>query len=186
MKTKDLVERAKPLVIEGAKIGGLSAFLSSVVYSILFIAFLLLNLYQSEGFIETLLMVTVVGGYILCVLGILPTVIIGITGGAIIGLILGIWIKKLSNFAASFIGLLTGMVLLLIANYLFWSNSLISIPSNIYISFFQYITAPKIDMYTIPNIIAIIISAYLGWKINKVRVSKSESEHIIQSSNEEK
>jgi len=124
-------------------------------------------------------------GFFTCILGILPATIIGSVGGALIGSIFGLWRKKLPNPLAALISGIIGITIVLVVNYLLWSNlqanglhDKLGNPINFSRFLFIPLENPSIVMlfslinpYLVPSIIAILVSIYIEWKINNGETS---------------
>lgn len=114
-------------------------------------------------------------GMMMFMLGVIPSVILGVFGGVIFGFIMAFFRNKLPNIVAAVVGLLIGTILILIANYTFWRIAYFDSPSNV--AFIEYLIPINTDSfstyalfqnwYFFPNIIALLVSPYIGWRINK-------------------
>ena len=104
-----------------------------------------------------------------CMLNLIPSVLVGSAGGALIAALLAIPARRVTNKWASLIGLIVGTVVVLVANYLLWmrlGNSLpfwtFLFPRDLNIAFI-YVRSP----FLLPSIIPIILSAICGRRINE-------------------
>jgi hypothetical protein len=169
--------RARIKVVQGLKLGTTLGFVSSVVYAVLLMLFILVIAMSSkssdmqDGFIAIYFLI-----FILCVAGILPATIIGFIGGSMIGFILAFWKNKIHNFAAIAIGIIVGMILAVFGNYISWLNlssyGLHDVSGNS-IDFQSYLFPSSYSPYFMPGIVATLMSAYVGWKINNLIISES-------------
>jgi hypothetical protein len=179
MKNIPQIQRVNYLVSKGIKVGALSAFLSSFLYIILFIVFTsVVQLLPStnptvinRSAIQVFDGAIVVSG-LMCMGGIIPATIIGIIGGSLIGLIFAFWKNRISSILASLIGLIVGIMLLLTISYFLWLDIYPLGNTSGPITFMEFFSLSRNPIYFIPTIIAIPISAYVGWKINKSKGSQ--------------
>jgi hypothetical protein len=170
---------AKALIPKGAITGAKWGFILFIVY----IAVITITLFINTLFVSD---ASVVFGWLLFTftifaLGVLPLTIAGFVGGGIIGLVLSMFNKAVSSFTACLVGLAIGVTLVLSANYLYW---LISAPNypGAQVSFLEFLFLIKADSfftlindnwYLIPSLIAVLISPYLGWRINTFKTIES-------------
>jgi hypothetical protein len=152
--------------------GGLLGLGLSLLYSILLLALpVLLSLGDESDFQENFVGIYFFG-FVLCAWGILPATIIGSLGGLFMVLMLALWRKKLPDIAAIAIGLCTGIVFVVLGNYLAWlslSQSGLHDLSGDPISFMQFLVSPTHNsFYFLPSVVACPAFAYLGWRINGV------------------
>lgn len=191
--------RRSKLIYRGIWLGTTLAFEVAVIYTLLALIILFLyfdsssstqtiarnkNLGDLFAFLAFPVLFYIVG---MGLIGIIPAILLGAFNGALIGFILGAGVKRVSNILAIFIGTSTSIILVLIVNSMFWllfssyrggnfwqfflypfflyypraESSLSFLVNNIVLS-------P--DVYFLPSIIAIPLSAYMGWKINKIDI----------------
>jgi len=114
------------------------------------------------------------GAGILWVTFVIPTTIIGTIGGAFITSVLAIWEKRLPNVLASLIGLTLGLIIMLIVNHFIWLNNYFGAICTA--TFLEFVFPMNKDFahlaiyenpFVIPSIIAILLSAFCAWQINK-------------------
>ncbi len=187
MKTYSFINRLKNLITKGAKIGAVFGFCASLIYMLMFIAALAIDFFfhipnGAEENMTTLFMISLV----MCFAGILPATVIGVIGGGLIGLVLSFWRNRVPSILAIVVGVIVGGTLILAGNYLQWTH-LQSIGlqdrfGNPY-SFWEYLfphppqgplslisfTYTPND-YFLPSIIAFLLFAYAGWRINNKRI----------------
>lgn len=199
MKLNQFVNRAKLLILEGIKVGLFVSLLLSLLYdglASITIWFGMPGAIPEIGSItinfllDTAGTIFLVAG-ILFIVGVFPALIIGGLGGGIIGLVLALFEEKFSESWARAVGFAAGSIIILITNILPWQ---LSNPFYGNISFTTYLLGPiiltlknvKFSMvylfyfpYFVPNIIAILISPYIGWKINNTKKPKHIEQQLI-------
>ena len=190
MKNNFYLKRLGALTFKGIQIGIVLSFISSLVYDILFMAimaitFFVMTVRQGYHIYNDDVAGLLILSTILC-FGFIPTILLGALDGMLIGITLAFWKTRLPNILASFIGLIVGTVLISIINNLTllhnlipfsldtssWFFSTLFLSQDLSYSFPGGITVP---MNLLPKFIAILISAYAGWRINKSKVLETNS-----------
>jgi len=170
MERNSNIQRMRALPVEGIRIGVISVLLSSIIYSVLIIGGLIVTIVigpPDSGLDKGSMILAIlffIGIYAI-IAGIFPSLIIGILGGACIGLFLSLWREKLNSVLAGFIGFLVGLILVSIADYLSWTYSIQNT------SFFEFLLLNKVDRL-IPSILSLPISFYMGWKTNNMNTTE--------------
>jgi hypothetical protein len=169
MERRSNMQRMGILMVEGIRTGVVSALVSSIVYASVILGGLLVMTAIAPASSEldkgsTILAILFFIGLYAIGAGIVPALIMGILGGAFIGLILSFWGGKVRPFFAGIIGLLVGIILVLVVDYWSWTYSIQNV------SLLEFLFLNKAD-YLIPSILALPISFYVGWKTNNVRIS---------------
>lgn len=191
MGIKSYFHRLSVSMLNGVMIGIHSALLASLGYILVFsgLFMVMMNIPQFNLGLDTQ-PITVFGhsfvialalAVFMLVIGAIPAMLIGAIGGGVIGFVLSLWGKKLSNLSTVFVGLVVGIGLVFSANYLYWLSRVTAPPFyGDHMTFYEYLFSVKFssfstfimspNWYFMPSIIAIIISPYIGWKINTVDV----------------
>ena len=179
MYNNSYLQRAGTFITEGIQVGVISALLSSILYSLLLIVSIIASLSlpiipssQELDLGSATLTVFFFGGIAMCVIGVVPSLVVGILGGATIGFVLSLWRKKVQGILASLVGLFVGIIFISFGYYLSW---LWNVPFPSQISFLEYLSPPSSfnelydgNVFFVPSVIAILVSSYMGWRINKV------------------
>jgi len=138
------------------------------------------------------------GGFLMVgmsLIGIIPAILLGALNGALIGFILGAAQKKTTNLIAISVGITTSIILVLIVNFLYWLLyssfkggdfwQFFLYPFYLYYpraeSFLSFIVNNVIlppNLYFLPSMIAIPLSGYMGWKINRFDTLNSVDQYF--------
>lgn len=183
MQTNSYLNRVKPLLSNGIKTGAVFGFLGSLIYTILLVSLLFFGSLLFSPPIpqrDSVLLGSFAIGSVICIITVVPSTIIGIIGGVLVSCIIAIWGKRISNISASFIGLTVGIILALIVNYLIWRTLYFGVYAHD--SFADFIFPINVDFidfsinqnpFFVPSIIAILLSAFGAWWINKEDIVES-------------
>ena len=187
MEANTYPNRLKVLIQDALKTGAIFGFFASAIYTVLVFLMVFVTLLLAPrtgsfnyGFMEMASQFLTMGS-IVCISVAIPSGIIGVIGGILVAFILAIWKKRISNLWASLVGLVVGLAIILIVNYFIW----LALYSGTFghDSFVEFIVPTNTDFidfiinqnpFFIPSVIAVILSTFGAWKINK-RVLQEES-----------
>jgi hypothetical protein len=165
------LNRLQPILRDGIRIGAIYGFSASLLYNAVVLLYLLISSLVQPASLDqdsTLRVAFVVGAWS-CMLNLIPSVLLGGAGGALIAALLSIPARRVTNQWASLIGLTVGTVVVLVADYLLWlrlGKSLpfwtFMFPRDLNIAFI-YFRSP----FLLPSLIPIILSAICARQINK-------------------
>jgi hypothetical protein len=172
MENITYLQRVKTLLIKVLKIDGLLALLLTALAIVLYSQSYLADRY-------------IIFAVLIFFLIIIPISVVVLLGGTLISSILFLHKKRISSASAGFLGTIIGTALVLIANYVNWF--LYYPPGYTYnrISFFEFIF-PKIsgglgefvflvNPLFVPSLINIFVLAYIGWEINNLISTETDS-----------
>ena len=134
MDKLSFLDRARTIVPKGAMTGAKWGLLLFVGYIVVVTVVLFIDTVFISGTLEFVGLSLF--ALSMCALGALPWTFAGLIEGGIIGLILSVFRKKPSGWAACFIGLFVGVAFVLFANYIYWQ---VSTYPNLKVPFFEYL-----------------------------------------------
>jgi hypothetical protein len=207
--------RRSKLIYRGAWVGATLAFEVAVIYILLALMLLFLYFDSSlsnptiagNKILDNLFAFLAFPGLFYIVgmglIGIIPAILLGAFNGGLIGFILCTVQKRVSSILAIFVGAAASVIMVLIVNFMFWLLFSSYRGGNFWQFFLYpfYLYYPRVesflsflvnnivlspDVYFLPSIIAIPLSSYVGWKINKFDALDNADQHSnIQLNNEE-